>query len=62
LARTLKRPYWLPVPAFAMRMVLGGMATLVLDGMYALPQRLQELGYPFRFETAEAALRDLLAN
>jgi uncharacterized protein (TIGR01777 family) len=62
LARVLKRPYWLPVPGFALRMVLGGMATLILDGMYILPKRLQELGYPFRFETAEAALRDLLAG
>jgi uncharacterized protein (TIGR01777 family) len=62
LARVLKRPYWLPVPAFALRMALGGMATLILDGMYILPKRLQELAYPFRFETAEAALRDLLAG
>ena len=62
LARVLKRPYWLPVPAFALRLVLGGMATLVLEGMYILPQRLQELGFHFRFETAESALRDLLED
>jgi len=60
LAKVLKRPYWLPAPAFALRLVLGGMATLVLDGMYALPQRLQELGFRFQFETPETALRDLL--
>ncbi len=61
-AKVLKRPYWLPVPAFAMRIVLGQMATLVLDGMYALPVRLQEMGFKFRFETAEAALKDLLGK
>jgi len=61
LAKTLRRPYWLPAPAFALRLVLGGMATLVLDGMYLLPKRLQELGFRFHFETAEAALNDLLA-
>ncbi len=60
LAKTLKRPYWLPAPAFALRLVLGGMATLVLDGMYLQPKRLQELGFRFRFETAEAALDALL--
>ena len=62
LARVLKRPYWLPVPAFALRLVLGGMATLVLDGMYILPKRLQDLGFRFQFETAESALRDLLED
>ncbi len=62
LAKVLKRPYWLPVPGWALRLVLGGMATLVLDGMYLLPKRLQELGFRFQFETAESALRDLLEN
>jgi uncharacterized protein (TIGR01777 family) len=62
LAKTLNRPYWLPVPAFALRLVLSGMSTLVLDGAYLLPKRLQELGFHFRFETAEAALSDLLAG
>ncbi len=60
LAKVLKRPYWLPVPGWALHLVLGGMATLVLDGMYLQPKRLQELGFRFQFETAEAALRDLL--
>ncbi|MFA5872492.1 MAG: DUF1731 domain-containing protein, partial [Anaerolineales bacterium] len=48
------------VPAFALRLLLGEMSTLVLEGQYMLPKRLQELGFRFRFETAEAALRDLL--
>ena len=62
LAGVLKRPYWLPAPAFALRFILGGMSTLVLDGMYLLPKRLQELGFQFQFETAESALNDLLEN
>lgn len=62
LAKTLRRPYWLPAPAFALRFVLGGMSTLVLDGIYLLPSRLQQLGFTFHFATAEAALRDLLGG
>jgi uncharacterized protein (TIGR01777 family) len=62
IAKQLHRPYWLPVPAFILRLVLGGMAALVLDGAYLLPRRLQELGFEFRFATAEAALRDLLGG
>ena len=59
-ARVLRRPYWLPVPAFALRLLLGGLATLILDGMYLRPARLQELGFAFRFASLADALRDLL--
>jgi len=62
VATTLHRPYWLPVPAFMLRLVLGGMSTLVLDGAYLRPGGLQELGFNFHFETAQAALRDLLSG
>ncbi len=62
LARVIRRPYWLPVPAFALRLVLGEMSTLVLDGQRALPQRLLDLGYRFVFEDLEAALHDLLTD
>jgi len=61
-AKQLHRPYWLPIPAFMLRFVLGGMSTLVLDGAYLLPGRLHELGFDFRFRTAQAALSDLLAG
>jgi len=61
LGRALGRPSWLPVPAFALRLLLGEMAAVLLDGQRAAPQRLLELGFAFRFPTIEAALRDLAA-
>ena len=61
-ARLLRRPYWLPTPAFALRLVLGKMATLVLDGAYLRPARLQALGFTFRFASLEDALKDLLGK
>jgi uncharacterized protein len=60
LAKAMRRPYWLPVPGFALRIAFGEVATTVLEGQRALPQRLQEFGFRFRFPTAEAALQDLL--
>jgi uncharacterized protein (TIGR01777 family) len=60
VAKQLHRPYWLPIPASILRLFLGEMATLVLDGAYLLPKRLQELGFEFRFSTVKAALRALL--
>lgn len=60
LGKVLGRPSWLPVPAFALRLLLGEMAEILLTGQRALPRGLQALGYTFRFPEAEGALRDLL--
>ncbi len=61
LSRVIRRPNWLPVPSFALKLLLGEMSALVLEGQYMLPKRLLELGYGFRFEKVEPALTDLLA-
>jgi len=57
LARTLGRPFWLPVPAAALRLALGEMSALVLTGEYALPKHLTDLGYEFKYPSADAALQ-----
>lgn len=44
----------------ALAAVLGEMATLALDGQRAVPERLLERGYEFRFPEVEAVLRNLL--
>lgn len=59
LAHTLRRPNWIPAPAFALRLVLGEMSTLLLDGQYAIPRRLVDLDFPFHFETLTAAFNDI---
>jgi uncharacterized protein (TIGR01777 family) len=60
LAKVVRRPYWFPVPGFALRLLLGEMASLVLEGQFLIPKRLLEAGYKFRFEKAGDALDDLL--
>ncbi len=60
-ARLLRRPAFVPAPAFALRLALGEKAALVLEGQRAIPRRLLEAGFAFRFPEVEAALRDLLA-
>ncbi len=62
LGKVLGRPAWLPVPGFALQLALGEVASMVLDGQRALPQRLLDLGFRFRFPDAESALRDLLGK
>jgi len=61
LGHVMGRPAVVPTPAFALRLAFGEMATIVLDGQRAIPQRLGELGYPFHYPDPESALRALLA-
>lgn len=60
LGRVMRRPALMRVPAFALRLLLGEMSIVLLEGQRAVPRRLQDLGFTFRFPEAEAALRDLL--
>lgn len=60
LGQVMNRPAFFPTPAFALKLGLGEIAAIVLDGRRAMPQKLQNEGFDFKFPTAEAALRDLL--
>jgi hypothetical protein len=60
LGRALHRPAFFPTPGFVLRLTLGEVATVVLDGQRVLPRRVQELGYSFQFPTIDAALADIL--
>lgn len=62
LAKLLHRPYWFPVPAGALRLILGEMSSMVLESQYIYPKRLLELGYSFKFPQAEDALTDLITQ
>jgi len=59
LANVLHRPLWLWMPAFALRMALGEMAQLLVDGQKVAPAKAIEEGYQFHFPVLEPALRDL---
>ena len=60
LGRTLHRPSWLPVPGWAIRLVLRGQATLILDSRRVVPARAMALGFAFRHPTLGEALADVL--
>jgi uncharacterized protein (TIGR01777 family) len=57
MARLMHRPAVLPVPAFALRAVLGGLSDEILLGQRAIPKRLREAGFTFAQPTLESALR-----
>jgi uncharacterized protein len=59
LAKVLHRPFWFPLPVFALNLLLGEMSTLVLDGQEVLPVGLLGAGFKFEFPNLETALYDL---
>jgi uncharacterized protein (TIGR01777 family) len=61
LGKTLHRPSFLPVPSFVLKILLGEMAEqLILSSQRALPMRLKEAGFTFRFPHLDLALQDLI--
>lgn len=62
LGTVLNRPDLLPVPGIALKLVLGEMATTVLDGQRVVPERLLNAGFRFQFTDVETALWDLLRD
>jgi uncharacterized protein (TIGR01777 family) len=60
LGRVLRRPSFVPTPAFAVRFALGELAdALILGGQRVVPARAQARGYEFTHPTLESALRDI---
>lgn len=62
MARIAGRPRLLAVPAFVLRLALGEMGRLLLEGPRVEPRRLLDLGFAFRHPTLESALRAALGR
>ena len=60
LGKVLKRPTLLPVPVFMMKLIFGELANIITCSIRAYPKNLLELGFKFKFETIEDALKDLI--
>lgn len=60
LAAAVGRTPGLPAPAFALRLLLGRKAEIVLSSQRAVPNALRAAGFRFEFADLDAALRDLL--
>ncbi|HAV54713.1 TIGR01777 family oxidoreductase [Aequorivita vladivostokensis] len=61
IAAKLDSPLWMPnIPAFALKLLLGEMSVLVLEGQLVSSQKIEQLGYHFKYYNLENALQDLL--
>jgi hypothetical protein len=60
LAKTLRRPAFLPVPALALRLVMGEAAGMLLASQRCVPAALARLGFAFHHPRLDLALADII--
>lgn len=62
LGEVLNRPSWFPVPEFVLKIVLGQMSEMLLYGQRAIPQKIIDTGFEFKYPDLRSALEDILGN
>lgn len=61
MAHALHRPLWAPnVPAFVLKLAVGEMANIVINGSNVSAKKVEEAGYVFESPLLDQALNDLL--
>lgn len=61
LGKVLQRPHWMPVPSFALKLVLGDKSQLVLEGQRVIPDKLLTHGFKFTYPDLQQALKNIYA-
>ena len=59
LGKTLKRPTILPVPEFVLNLIFSEGARVLTDGQSAIPKKLLDFGFEFKFKTIEETIENL---
>jgi uncharacterized protein len=62
LGAVLQRPSWLPVPGFALELLLGDGAKVVLEGQKVLPKQTLASGFQYQYPTLKLALEEILSG
>ncbi|MDD3722360.1 MAG: TIGR01777 family oxidoreductase [Lutibacter sp.] len=58
IAKKLKKPLWLPnIPAFVMKLILGEMAVMILEGSRVSSEKIMASGFKFKYSTLEEGLQ-----
>ena len=61
IAKILNKPLWLPnVPAFVLKLVVGQMAEIVLNGSKVSADKIKSTGFNFKYKDLRQALESLL--
>ena len=62
LAKSMNRPHWVPaVPAIALKLAMGRMSSLLLEGQNATPSKIQQGGFAWQHPTLSEALTNCVS-
>jgi uncharacterized protein len=62
LAGLLNRPALFPMPAWALKLILGEMSALLIGSQRVIPKRMLAAGFQFKFADLDDALKDVLRS
>lgn len=57
-ASALNRPAFIPMPGFALKIIMGEAADMLLTGQRVIPEKLLDAGFEFRFDTVDKAFAE----
>lgn len=60
IGKVLHRPWFFPAPACMMKILFGEVSDVILSGRRALPKKLLDTGFKFKYESAADAIRESL--
>ncbi len=60
LAKVLHRPHFFTVPSFALKLLLGEMSTLMVDGQRVIPQKMLDHRFEFLYPTFQQAATQII--
>jgi uncharacterized protein (TIGR01777 family) len=60
--KAMGRWTWTWAPGFALKIILGSRAALILEGRGVSAQKVIDAGYTFKFPDAQSAMEDIVAN
>jgi NAD dependent epimerase/dehydratase family enzyme len=58
LSAALRKPAFLQIPRFVLRLQFGEGAQVLIQGQNVLPKRLLDSGFQFKFSDIESAVKD----
>jgi hypothetical protein len=61
LGAVLHRPAFLPAPRFALKLMFGEMAEIILASQCILPRRTEQTGFDYQYPALMGALKQVLA-
>lgn len=59
MGKALKRPTCIPAPAFGLKLALGEMSTLLIDGQYVVPKKALADGFEFGYANIDDAFNEI---